>query len=137
MLWKQEWSRQVVYYISLICSKTLCEGWRQDMRWFTADNLVFLDKSIFNKKTGWRHWGWGPISEEIQYKADVRRGPTWSILAAMGLDGYLPCTGIQEGYFKREEFLYWLFNNLLPALTEKYGHCTLVIILDNNSVHID
>ncbi|OCK95769.1 uncharacterized protein K441DRAFT_716901 [Cenococcum geophilum 1.58] len=107
------------------------------MRRFTADNLVFLDESIFNEKTGWRHRGWGPIGEEIRYEADVRRGPIWSILAAMGLDGYLPCIGVREGYFKREEFLYWLFNNLLPALTEKYGHCTLVIILDNNSVHVD
>ena len=65
MLQKQGWSRQVVYRISLTRSKTLCKGWRQNIRQFTADNLVFLDKSIFNKKTSWRHRGWGPISEEI------------------------------------------------------------------------
>jgi Arginine repressor, DNA binding domain len=76
MLQKQGWSRQVVYRISLTRSETLREGWRQDMRRFTADNLVFLDESIFNKKTGWRHQGWGPIGEEIRYEADVRRGPT-------------------------------------------------------------
>ena len=29
----------------------------------------------------------------------MRKGDTWSILPAYTVDGYLPCTGIKQGYY--------------------------------------
>jgi len=41
---------------------------------FTADDLVFLDESIFNEKTGWRFRAYALIGDEARYEADVQRG---------------------------------------------------------------
>ena len=60
------------------------------MRRFVAEDLIFLDKLIFNEKTGWRLHAYAPISDETRYDADIRRGRTWSICAAMTLNGWLP-----------------------------------------------
>ncbi len=34
------------------------------MSQFAAENLIFLDESIFNEKTGWRYQAYAPIGEE-------------------------------------------------------------------------
>ena len=47
------------------------------------------------------------------------------------------CTGVQQGYFNNQKFLNWLINMLLPEITVIYGGRPMVIILDNNFVHID
>lgn len=110
--------------------------YREEISRFPADDLVFLDESIFNEKTGWRHMAYAPIGHEARYSASVRRGKTWSILAAMTLEGWLDCTGIKEGYYNRESLYSWLEESLLPTLDRVYGR-PIVIILDNCSTHID
>jgi transposase len=121
--------------ISLDRSEELRQAYRDEMRHFVADNLIFLDESIFNEKTGWRHQAYAPIGSEARYEADLRRGRTWSICAAMSLNGWLPCTGIRQGYYNRADFLNWLTNELLPTIRQRYTNRTMVIILDNLSVH--
>ena len=107
------------------------------MSQFAAENLVFLDESIFNEKTGWRYWAYAPIGEEARYHADVRRGAIWSIVAAMTVNGWLSCTGIKQGYYNKKQFLEWLQNELLATLQQVYRGKSLVIVLDNCSVHVD
>ena len=41
------------------------------MRQFTINDLVFLDKSIFNEKTGWRHQAYALIDQKAQYNANI------------------------------------------------------------------
>src|SRR6267378_1433622 len=122
--------------ISLTQSREARRRYREEISRFPADDLVFLDESIFNEKTGWRHMAYAPIGHEARYSASVRRGKTWSILAAMTLEGWLDCTGIKEGYYNRENLCSWLKESLLPALDRVYGR-PIVIILDNCSTHID
>ena len=55
LLKKKKWTRKELRRISLGRSEELREAYRNDMRRFVADDLVFLDESIFNEKTGWRH----------------------------------------------------------------------------------
>ena len=81
-----------------------------------ADDLVFLDESIFNEKTGWRHQAYTPIGDEARYDADIRQDQTWSICAAMTINGWLDCTGIKQGYFNADEFYTWLCQTFLPML---------------------
>jgi transposase len=133
LLKKNKWPRKELQRISLGRSEELREAYRNDMRRFVADDLVFLDESIFNEKTGWRHQAYTPIGEEARYSADIRRGRTWSICAAMTLNGWLPCTGIKEGYYNGDDFHDWLCNIFLPTL--RNGR-VMVVIMDNNSVHI-
>ena len=83
------------------------------MKDFTAEQLVILDESIFKLQTGWRCMAYGPIGQEVRWSQDVRRGATYSILPAYTDDGFLPCTGIKEGFYKSDEFYEWITTRLL------------------------
>jgi hypothetical protein len=70
------------------------------MRRYTAEDLVFLDESIFNEKTGWRHYAYALIGYEARYTQEIKRGDTYAILPAYTVNyGYLPCTSIKKGYY--------------------------------------
>ena len=95
----------------------LRELYRDDMRRFPADIVVFLDEAIFNEKTSWRTRGRAPVGEEACYEGDLRRGDTWSICAATTIDGWV-CHQARKGYFKIDDFVRWLYGCLFPALYE-------------------
>lgn len=133
---KRGWSRAVIRRTAFARSEELREAWRNDMRNYVAEDLIFLDESIFNEKTGWRYRAYGPIGSERRYPADIGRGATWSILAAVTTEGYLPCTGIRLGYWSTLDLLTWLRMSLLPALEVNAPGKRRVIALDNCSTHV-
>jgi transposase len=102
----------------------------------TAEQMVFLDESIFKQQTGWRLMAYGPIGQPARYSDDMRRGDTWSILPAYTTEGYLPCTGIRQGFFNGDAFFSWVVNELLPYLNP-FPQPRSVICLDNLNVHLD
>ena len=53
------------------------------MSQFAAENLIFLDESIFNEKTDWWYQAYASIDEKAWYHADVQKDTIWSIVAAM------------------------------------------------------
>lgn len=68
-----------------------------------SDNLLQrIDESIFNEKTGWRYHAYDPSGTTPVIYTDINRGKT---CVAMTLDGYLPCTGLKEGYFHADDSL--------------------------------
>ena len=85
--------------ISLGRSDELRRGWKEEMRQLAAEDLVFLDGSIFNEKTGWRYRAYGPIGH-MRYPADIWRGRTWSICAAVTIPKWLAsmCWGQKEPF---------------------------------------
>lgn len=40
----------------------------------TAEQLVYINETLFNKTTGWRHRVYAPIDQEGRYHADMIRG---------------------------------------------------------------
>ena len=64
LLKKKGWTRKKLRWISLGRSDELRRAWREEMRQFIAEDLVFLDESIFNEKTGWRYHAYGPIGQD-------------------------------------------------------------------------
>jgi len=137
LLKKMNWSRRNIHRLSLNRSEEARTAYRQSLAGVAAEDLIFLDESIFNEKTGWRSRGYGPIGSEARYTASTRRGKTHSILAATSTRGWIPCTGVREGYFNTEAVLAWLADELWPSLRALYGHRVLVIVLDNCSTHCD
>jgi transposase len=137
LLQRHKWSRKSLKRISLKRNEHLRRLYLDNIRHYAAEDLVFLDESIFNEKTGWRYHGYAPIGDEARLSADIQRGRTWSICSAMALDGWLPCTGIREGYFKADDFFEWVHGQLLPALDIKGQGRPMVVILDNVSIHIN
>lgn len=78
LLRRRGWNRKEMKRISLDRSEELRRSYLDVIRQFAADDLVFLDESIFNEKTGWRHYAYAPIGDEARYEADIRRGKTWN-----------------------------------------------------------
>lgn len=97
-----------------------------------AKDIVFIDESLFNETNVWRKKAWPPVGQPARYHHDNTRGKSWSILPAYAIEGYLPCIGIIEGYYNTEAFRNWVENLLLPCCGK--GE---IIIMDNNSTHID
>jgi len=130
------WTRKSLKLSSSDRSKELRESYKYDMQAFAADDLVFIDESIFNEKTGWRQKAYAPIGSEARYQTNIGRGNTWSVLPAMTLDGYLRCTSIKQGYMSTEDIAHWVTNSLLPTIAEHFGNRTVVVVMDNVSVHV-
>lgn len=135
MFKRNGWTKKILEIGSAARSPMLRQDYLKEMQGYSADQLVFIDESIFNEKTGWRRRGRAPLGRPAKVRGNISRGKTWSILPAYTLDGYLPCTGIQQGYFNRVELLAWIEFQLLPAIAEKYPGETKVIVLDNVSIH--
>jgi hypothetical protein len=94
---KNKWSRKELRRIALGQSDQLRQMYRQDMFGVAAEDIVFLDESIFNEKTCWRHKGYTPIGHPARYSDSINRGKTWSMVGAMTVNGLLPCSrGILE-----------------------------------------
>jgi len=117
-------------------NEELRRAWLADFLYITAEQLVFIDETMFNEATGWRHTVYAPIGQDGRYHADPSRGRHWSVLPAYTVDDYLPCTAIREGWFNADAILRWILDDLLP-------HCNAfpaprsVIVMDNASVHIN
>lgn len=138
MLKRENWSKQSVRLISVNRSEDLLDDYRRTMMDYTADQLVFLDESIFNERTGWRHRAYGPIGAENRYAAGIDRGKSWSVLPAYSLRyGYLDCTGIKKGYNNTEDLLEWIETRHIPAVNRQFEGRAMCIILDNCSTYCD
>ncbi|KAI9859032.1 MAG: hypothetical protein M1813_007160 [Trichoglossum hirsutum] len=76
MLKRRKWNQKELRWISLSRSRDLRQGWREEMRQYAAEDLVFFDESIFNEKTGWRYQAYRPIEQDIRYSANTQREQT-------------------------------------------------------------
>jgi transposase len=135
MLSRRKWNQKTLRQLSMTRSEDLRDAYLRDMSQFDDTALVFLDESIFNEKTGWRHRAYAPVGHEARYVQSVRRGDTFSIVAATTLDGWLPCTAVKKGYFSTAQFLDWLYNHLVPTLRTRFIGRQAVIVMDNCSIH--
>ena len=117
-------------------SQELVDSWRSWILYITAEQLVFIDESIFKRQTGWRAMAYTPIGYPARYTNDIRRGESWSILPVYTTEGYLPYTAVRQGYFNQETFFEWIQNELLPYCNPYPGPRS-TICLDNSSVHVD
>ena len=117
-------------------SQALRVAWQAQMHDISAEQMVFIDESLFKQQTGWRLMAYGPIGSLARYADDMARGNTWSILPAYTVDGYLPCTGIRLGFFNGDAFVSWILNELLPHL-RPFLERRSVVCLDNLNVYLD
>lgn len=127
-------SRKIAQRMSDQQNDELRRDWQAQYMEYTAEQFVFLDETLVNEATGWRHYAYAPVGQPGRYRADRTRGTSWSVLPAYTIDGYLPCTGIKEGWFNGEEYHRWLADELLPHLNA-YPAPRSVIVMDNVASH--
>jgi len=71
MLKRNNWTRKEARWLLLAASQSLRQHYLKDVGRFNAEDLVFLDESIFNKKTSWRHQAYAPIGHKARYKGNT------------------------------------------------------------------
>ena len=128
------WSQKTAQRLGIRQNSELRADWHAQLLGLTAEQLVFVDESLFNETTGWRHYAWAPIGQDARHHASRTRGKSWSVLPAYITDGYLPCTGFRLGWFNEEAFFRWISDELLPHCNA-YPAPRSIIIMDNASIH--
>lgn len=56
---------------------------------YTTDQIVTIDESACNERTGDRKYGWSPVGRSVELEYSMKRSERWSLLPAMTVDGYL------------------------------------------------
>ena len=102
----------------------------------TAEQLIFIDESLFKAQTRQRCLAYSPISQAVCWQDDMRWGDTQSILLIYTVNGYLSYTRIKKGYYNREAFREWIIDKLLPYCNAFPAYRS-VIVLDNVNIYLN
>ena len=89
ILKQRRWSRKVVKARAAERSEALRTQWRGIQALWESDQLIFLDESGCNERTGDRKFGWSPIGIMTTITRCLKRSERWSILPALSIDGYI------------------------------------------------
>jgi transposase len=100
---------------------------------FKARQLVFIDESGSDERTGNRRNGWAPKGCPLMVKELLKCTPRWSILPAYTIDGYIT-TVLFQGSINKERFEDFIIDFVLPQCTPFPGRNS-VLVMDNCSVH--
>jgi transposase len=135
LLDRERWTRKATQDRALERSAPLRQAWQGIQKTWDEDQLVFLDESGANERTGDRKYGWSPIGVTCAQSRPVKRSERWSILPALSVDGYLDHI-IYQGSITANLFVEFVEERVLPHCTPYPGPCS-VLILDNASIHKD
>ena len=133
VLQKSKWSRKAVEAHAAERSELLRRVWQGTQKKYESAQLVSLDESAANERTGDRKFGWSPVGHSCGVLKPLKRSVKWSILPALGHEGYL-CYMIHQGSITSEIFLDFVEAPLLP-LCSAYPGPRSVLILDNATIH--
>jgi len=131
------WTRKLCKRVAAERSFVARTAWRGRMALWRPDQLVFLDESAANERTGYRKYGWSPQGTEPIQVASVRRSERWSILPAYTLEGWLDCTLLTHGAVTKDMFTDWVINRVLPHCNPYPEGPRCIIVLDNCAIHGD
>ena len=127
---RRRWSQKVARKVAAQRSPELRAGYQARRLYWSVDDLVFVDESGANERTGDRKRGWSPIGYPCATTQSLHRSERWSILPALGVNGYLNGTLVVQGAITREIFFEWLRDTVLTQC-----HTGQIIIIDNASIH--
>jgi len=73
ILKRRRWSNKKGQRVSIRQNDELRLNWVADLLQLTAEQLVFVDETLFNETTGWRHQAYAPVDESARYQASRKR----------------------------------------------------------------
>lgn len=127
------WTRKKATKRALQQNPLLQDEYMIQISCFTADMMVFLDKSACNERTGDQRYGWAPIGAPCVSIVPYTRSERWSILPAYTTKGYIAWQ-VYQGSFNEERFNSFVKDEVLP-LTTPFPGKNSVIVLDNAKIH--
>jgi transposase len=107
--------------------------WQYDLQFFTAEQLVFVDESGSDDRTGDRQFGWSDKGVRAVVHRWLENKERVSVLPAYTIEGYITATTFY-GTCTGQIFENFIIEQLLP-LCNPYPGPRSVIIMDNASVH--
>ncbi len=134
ILKRRRWSNKKEQHVEIRQNDELCLNWIADMLHLTIEQLMFINESLFNKITDWRHQAYAFVDQSARYQVFKTREHCWSVLSIYTKDEYLFCTDIRENWFNDKTFFQWLADELL-FLCSFFSTSRSVIIMNNASVH--
>jgi transposase len=130
-LQSMEWSRKVATKKAAEQSDALRRVFQARVQLnYTVEQVVAIDESACNERTGDRKYGWSPIGQSVELEYSMKRSERWSLLPAMTVDGYFAHRIFQGAITAAimEDFLEF---DVLPYCTPGYH----VLLMDNASIH--
>jgi len=100
---------------------------------FEAEQLMFLDESVANKRTADRKYGWAPIGTTPHLYQSLNRSERWSILPVYTIDGFLTWEIMQAG-FDKQSFNDFVRHQVLPFCNPFPG-IRSILVMDNCKIH--
>ncbi len=134
ILKRRRWSNKKGQRVEVRQNDELRLNWIADMLRLTIEQLVFVNESLFNEITGWRHQAYALVDQSARYQVFRTREHCWSVLSIYTKDEYLFCIDIRENWFNDETFFWWLADELLSSCSF-FSTSRSVIIMNNASVH--
>jgi transposase len=77
--------------------QALIDQWANKMKAWKCSQLVYIDESASNEKTGERKYGWAPLGIPAKQKQWLKRSKRWSVLPAYTYEGYIKAITFQGG----------------------------------------
>ena len=108
-------------------------AWIMKLGEWEAHQLVFLDESGVNLRTGERKYGWAKKGNRAVVNTATGMRENFSLLPAMNIDGYLACC-VYKGAVNGATFEAFVEHELLP-LCNPYPLPNSIIVMDNASIH--
>jgi transposase len=130
LLQRNKWSRKACRRRAAERSEALRFAWQRKQLDWRAQDIVCVDESACNERTGHRKFGWSLKGTPCYTTQSQKRSERYSILPAISINGFLPCTLIRQGSITGEIFYTWLKDELLPLLSPGQ-----ILVLDNASIH--
>jgi transposase len=106
--------------------------WVSKLVEYSAEQLIFVDESGANERTADRKYGWSLRGIPCRAKSSGKRSSRWSILPAIGINGYLDWE-VYHGSYNAERF-----NNFIRHLLTKmepFPGPRSVLVMDNVNTH--
>lgn len=102
---------------------------------FTANQVIFVDESAANERTSDRKYGWSPRGTPYRVRSPGKRSTRWSILPAIGINGYLNFD-IYHGSYNAERFNNFIQHLLTKMTPFPFPRPQSVLIMDNARIHV-
>jgi len=107
--------------------------WIRKLADYNASQLLFLDESAANERTGDRKYGWAPIGITPVEYTPIKRSERWSILPVYSSDGFLVWEIIQ-GSWTKATFNEFVHEQVLP-ICKPYPGLRSILVMDNTKIH--
>jgi len=114
-------------------NQVLRAAWQYSLRCFTANQLIFVDESGSDNRTGDRAYGYGLRGAITRVRRWLKYHDRVSALPAYTIDGYLTASTF-PGTCNADIFEQFIIDELLP-LCNPYPGPLSVIVMDNASIH--